>query len=268
MRKILVAISCLFFLGACSQKDEGVQSASPENRLELAVRSGESTALVDMPASVYDLSAMGSEGGYEPKYFARGEKISFKELTPGEYTFFVLGNRTEEHGCWVSLDRDDMKTILLRWEHYVLPELFGGIVKVNGANESETVDMIRLVGGVTVNVASKNEYSHMVINLIRPYTGRDTIWVNDYAIVPQYYNSYDIEEGTLIYCFPESTPVRGEIVAYDESGHEYYFEFASTKCIERNKKLELNITLERTSPLARSGNVKNTVTCFEKVSDL
>lgn len=268
MRKVLVAISCLFFLGACSQKDEGVQSADPENRLELAVRSGEGTAPVDMPASVYNLTAMGSEGWCEPKYFAPGEKISFKELTPGEYTFFVLGNKTEEHNCFVSLDRDDMKTVLLRWEHYVLPELFGGVVKVNGANESETVEMTRLVGGVIVNVTNKDEYSRVVVNLIRPYTGRDTIWVNDYAIVPQYYNSYDMEEGSLTYCFPESTLLSGEIIAYDEFNHEYFFEFQSSKCIERNKKLELNVTLERASSLARSGNTKNTVTCAEKVSDL
>ena len=268
MRKVLVAILCLFFLGACSRGYEEEQAKVPENELGLAVRSGDVVTSVSMPAWVYKLTGLAPGVAFEQKYFAAEEKISFQDLLPGEYTFFILGNERKDSDVTFSVVDKELKIIRLEWwRSDTIPELFGGIAKVNGSNESETVEMTRLVGGVTVNVTNKDEYSRVFVDLVMPYTERDTIWVNDYAILPRF-SSYDIEEGALAYRFPGSIPVRGEIRAYDESEQEYLFEFQSTKCIERNKKLELNVTLERASSLARSGKAKNTVTCAEKVSDL
>ena len=268
MRKVLVAVLCLVFLGACTRKDVEEQTEIPGSGLALAVRSGDSLIAAGIPAAVYDLTDLGVNEPCTPLYFAVDEKISFTDLDAGVHTFFVLGNKTEEYNCLVSLDGDDMKTVQLRWEDYRLPELLGGVVKVNGANEVEMVEMTRLVGGLTVNVLNKDEYARVEVNLKRPYTGLDTIWFSDYALVPQYYNSYYLEAGVLAYCFPESTPVKGEIFAYDEFGNTYYFDFESSKCIEQNQKLTLNITLERASSIARSAKVRNTVTCVEEVSEL
>lgn len=265
MRKILVAVFCLFLLGACSQKNEEEQTDIFESGLELAVRSGESVIPVNIPASVYDLSDMGSDESGTPSYFAQGEKISFKELISGKYTFFVLGNHTEGQYCSVYLRDRDKKVLDLYWENYIVPELFGGIVEVDGSNESETVEMTRLVGGIEVNVTNKSEFTALQINF--HYMERDTIHLNDYAVVPQW-GSGSLDEGELVYRFPTRTPVKGEIIAYDDFKNEYYFDFESTKCIERNKKLTLNITLERVSPGARSWTGGNTVTCVENVSEL
>lgn len=265
MRKVLVAVLCLFFLGACTQKNEVEQTEIPENSLELAVRSGEGVVSVNIPASVFDLTDAVSGERCEPVYFAQDEKISFQELVSGKYTFFVLGNNTEEQHCSLCLRDKDKKILELYWEDYMLPELLGGVVQIDGSKASETVEMTRLVGGVEVKVLNKDEFTALHINL--SYMEQDSIRLNDYILVPQG-NYYAQEEGVLCYRFPTTSPIKGEIIAYDEHKNEYYFDFVSAKCVERNKKLELNITLERASSIARSGNVKNTVTCVEKVSEL
>ena len=265
MKKVLVAVLCLFFFGACTQKNEVEQTEIPQNSLELAVRSGEGVVPVNIPASVFDLTDVMSEQRCEPEYFAQDEKISFSELISGRYTFFVLGNNTEEQHCSLFLRDKDKKILELYWEDYMIPELLGGVIHVDGSNVSETVEMTRLVGGVEVKVLNKDEFTALHISMF--YMGQDSIRLNDYILVPQR-NHYALEEGALVYHFPSTTPIKGEIIAYDEYKNEYYFDFESTKCVERNKKLELNITLERASALARSGSVRNTVTCVEKVSEL
>lgn len=265
MRKVLVAVLCLFFWGACTQKNEVEQTEIPESGLELAVRSGEGVVSVSVPASVFDLTSVVPGVDCEPMYFAQDEKISFKDLISGKYTFFVLGNTIEEPYYSLLLRDKDKKILELSWHYHVIPELLGGVILVDGANASETVEMTRLVGGVKLNILNKDEFTALNINL--EYMDQDAIQLNDYTLVPLN-NFYEMEEGQLLYRFPTRTPVKGEIIAYDEDKNEYYFYFESTKCIERNKKLELNITLERASSIARSGNVKNTVTCVEKVSEL
>ena len=60
----------------------------------------------------------------------------------------------------------------------------------------------------------------------------------------------------------------GTVIVWDEYKNESYFDFKSEKCIERNKKLELNITLVPGSSIARSGDAGNKAVCEEKVSDL
>lgn len=265
MRKILVAVFCLFLLGACSQKNEEEQTDIFESGLELAVRSGEGVTPVNIPASVYDLSGMESDEQGTPSYFAQGEKISFKELISGKYTFFVLGNHTEEQSCSVYLRDKDKKILDLYWEYYTIPELFGSVIEIDGSNASETVEMTRLVGGIEINVTNKSDFSSLQFYF--HYVQQDTIRLNDYAIVPQW-GFGGLDEGELVYCFPTKTPVKGEIMAYDDFKNEYFFDFESTKCIERNKKLTLNITLERVSSGARSWKGGNTVTCVENVSEL
>ena len=97
MRKVLVAILCLVFLGACTRKDVEEQTEIPGSGLALAVRSGDSLIAAGIPAAVYDLTNLGVNESCTPLYFAVDEKISFTDLDAGVHTFFVLGNKTEEY---------------------------------------------------------------------------------------------------------------------------------------------------------------------------
>ena len=94
MRKVLVAILCLVFLGACTRKDVEEQTEIPGSGLTLAVRSGDSLIAAGIPAAVYDLTNLGVNEPCTPLYFAVDEKISFTDLDAGVHTFFVLGNKT------------------------------------------------------------------------------------------------------------------------------------------------------------------------------
>ena len=266
MRKVLVAVFCLFLFGACSQKSEMEQTEIPERGLELAVRSGEGVIPEEgMSASVYDLTYLKSDEVCEPVYFAAGEPIAFKDLDAGEHTFFVLGNDREEQSNYVVLRDKDKKVFFLQSDYYTLPELFGGVARVDGANASETVVMNRLVGGLVVNVVNEDEFYAMDIFFDRPEL--DEIQVNDYTIIPQW-DSYNLGRGYECYSFPTKNVVSGTVIVWDEYKNESYFDFKSEKCIERNKKLELNITLVPGSSIARSGDAGNKAVCEEKVSDL
>lgn len=267
MRKILVAISCLFLLGACSRGNEEEQTEVSGNHLELGVRSGEVITPVSMAASVYELNGLSSNLVCVPKYFTAGEKISFQDLLPGEYTYFVLGNVPDAELATLYLYGRDLKEITLRWSIDTLPELFGGIVKTSGSKEVETVVMKRLVGGMKVHITNESEFRNVDFYLRYDIGNLDTISMGDYTMhLDVMIGHLDIDKE--VYLFPTKEPLRGEIIAWDESGQEYYFDFVSKNSVQRNKRLELNLTLNKASSIARSANVVNTVTCVEKITEL
>lgn len=268
MKKILVAILCLFFLGACSRGNGEEQTEVSGNHLELGVRSGDVVTPVSMAASVYELNGLSSNLVCVPKYFTAGEKISFQDLLPGEYTYFVLGNVADAEMATLYLYGRDLKEITLRWNADTLPELFGGVVKASGSKEVKTVVMKRLVGGVKVHITNESEFRDIDFYLRYGLGNLDTISMGDYTMHLDAMGIGRLDIDKAVYLFPTAEPLRGEIVAWDENGQEYYFDFESKNSVQRNKRLELNLTLNKASSVARSANVVNTVTCVEKVTEL
>lgn len=263
MRKILVAILCLVFLGACTQKSK-LEQEYAENSLELTVRSGESVVSGDIPVFVYDLT--GSNSYYEPVSFAPGEKITFTDLVTGEYTYFVLGGEIANGVCFLRSSGENANLLGLEWRDGEVPELLGGIVRVDGSNDVETVEMNRMVGGLEINVINKSEQRNLYVSL--SFVEQDSIALNGYTIISRQSYLSEFEEGKMIYAFPTNSPIRGTISAHDDWWNTYSFDFESTKCIERNKKLELRVTLDSVAFLGRSSGVKKAVVCEENVSDL
>ena len=263
MRKILVAILCLIFLGACTQKSE-LEQENAENSLELSVRSGESVVSGDIPVFVYDLTK--SNSYYEPVSFAPGEKITFTDLVAGEYTYFVLGGEVADGVCSLYSSEENANLLSLEWHDGEVPELLGGIVKVEGSNDVETVEMSRMVGGLEINVVNKGELRYLSVSLSS--VEQDSIALNGYTIIPRQFYLSDFEEGKMIYHFPTKSPVKGTIHASDDWWNTYFFDFESTKCIERNKKLELRVTLDSVAFLGRSSGVKKAIVSEENISDL
>lgn len=266
MKKVLVAVLCLFIFGACSRKNEEDQAGIPENSLELAIRSGGAVVPVEMPAAVYNFTGTVSNLVIEPQCFTKEEKISFKDLLPDEYTFLVLGNMPNMGMASLYLYGQGLKDISLRWYADSVPELFGGIVKVNGSRELETVEMKRLVGGLNVHVSNSSDFQEIRFSL--NYWDLDTISLDGYTlnVSANYWNYLSFDKD--IYLFPTREPLRGTVTACDENGQEYYFDFVTENVLQRNKRLELNLTLNKASSLVRSASVGNTVTCVEKISEL
>lgn len=267
MRKVLVAILCLVFLGACTRKDVEEQTEIPGNRLELGVRSGDVVTPVSMSAWVYQLTELEPEVAFKQTYFAASETISFQDMLPGKYTFFILGNEKEDTRVGF-LANNELKAMRLEWwDSDTIPELFGGIVTADGSEEMMKVEMTRLVGGVNVNVTNYSDFQGFRLTV--SYGGEsEVIQLGDYALETHVYNLWGVSVGKEFYLFPTKEPLRGEIVAYDENGQEYYFDFESKNTVQRNKRLELNLTLNKASSIGRSANVINTVTCVEKVTEL
>lgn len=268
MKKILVAILCLFFLGACSRGNEEEQAKVPGNELGLAVRSGDVVTLVSMPASVYKLTGLTEGLVCEPECFTAEEKITYQDLLPGEYTFFVLGNGRKDDEISLYTSGRKLKTICLNWWKYdTIPELFGGIVKANGSEEMMTVEMTRLVGSVKVNVLNHSEFQDLRLGLAYSGYNSEQILLGDYILEPRMQGGGELLVGKEFYLFPTKELLRGEIIARDENGQEYYFDFVSKYGVQRNKRLELNLTLNKATGIGRSANVVNTVTCVEEVSE-
>lgn len=228
------------------------------------MRSGESVVSEDIPVFVYDLTEWNSY--YDPVSFAPGEKITFTDLAAGEHTYFVLGGEIADGVCSLHSSGENVNLLNLEWHDGEVPELLGGVVKVDGSNGIETVEMNRMVGGLEINVVNKGELRYLYVSLSS--VEQDSIALNDYTIIPRQFYQSDFEEGKMIYNFPTKSPVRGTISASDDLWNTYIFEFESTKCIERNKKLELRVTLDSVAFLGRSSGVKKAVVCEENVSDL
>ena len=88
MKKILVAILCLIFLGACTQKDGRDQTGNSENYLELSVRSGSAgMTLVTMPVNVYNFNGLSSNQVCEPDYLRLKKKFRIKIYYRGNTRF-------------------------------------------------------------------------------------------------------------------------------------------------------------------------------------
>ena len=269
MKKILGAILCLIFLGACTQKDGRDQTGNSENYLELSVRSGSAgMTLVTMPVNVYNFNGLSSNQVCEPDYFTAEEKISYQDLLPGKYTFFVLGNVPVKEMASLYLTGREMKDVNLRWMWDSIPELFGGIAYVDGSEETKTIEMKRLIGKVNVHVTNSSEFQTVELAL-QCDTYSDTIQIEDYVLrIRTDYGFGNLMVDKDISFFPTEGPLRGTIIASDESGI-YYFDFVAKNRIQRNKRLELNLTLNKASSLGRSANVVNgAVTCVEKVTEL
>ena len=269
MRKVLVAILCLFLLGACSRGNEEGQPEVSGSRLALGVRSVDSMIITGMPAAVCELTGGPVGGSFEMNYFEAGEEIVYQDLQPGEHTFLVLGNVMEEDECELFINSYAPKDIQFRWRNGGrLPELFGGLIKVDGASEKMTVEMLRLVGELKVNVVNPSEFVRMDVRLdMQCYYEVEPILLGDYSLMPEMYSS-DLEVGESFYLFPTKKAVFGEIIVWDENWNEYRFGFEAKNCIQRNKKLELNLTLNKATAQARSLEAVNTVICEETVSDL
>ena len=269
MRKVLVAILCLVFLGACTRKDVEGQTEIPGSGLTLAVRSGDSLIAAGIPAAVYMLTGLTQNQVCEPQYFTADEKISYEELLPGEYTFFVLGNVVEEDGVYLSLSGRELKHVNLEcWRYNRLPDLSCNVVKVNGSKENVTVEMVRLVGGVKVDIVNQSDFRSVELGLAYSGVNLDSIALGEYAVFPRMNGIWDVTIGEEFYLFPSSEVLRGQVIAYDENDQIYYFDFTTKNGVQRNKRLELSLTLNKESSVARSVNLVSTVDCVEKVSEL
>ena len=143
------------------------------------------------------------------------------------------------------------------------------MIKADGASEMMFVEMNRLVGGLKVNVVNQSEFNNIRVRLDASCYDSEQILLGDYTFIPLMSHSWEeFEVGEDIYLFPSKGAVFGEVVVYDEYWNEYCFDFEAKNSIQRNKKLELNLTLTKAAPHGRSIDVVNSVICEEKVLEL
>lgn len=267
MKKLSIAFLCLLLFSACSHEKNEEQAGGTGRDLQLSVMNDTSTTQLPDSLLVYDWP----EGTSLYTFYKFGPEgpIVLRDLEPIKHTILALANTNEMMVRYIDLWRmpnPEGSVVRIDWAWEMpLPDLIGGILYTNGSSTSGNMKMTRLVGGISVNILNLDQFPNAQSIEVVLLNSSRTSYIGETSIEFSNLNMLLTTDGKLNYFPPTNGPASGEIIVYDESYIPSVYRFVAQHAVEVNKKLELNLTLDKT-PGSRAGN--SAVICSEKVSNL